>query len=628
MLRKSTFALIAVIAILSFVLSACQPAAPVIQTVVVTEIVEGKTIEKIITATPAPTQPPAPAPAEEAAKKIYTTAIGAGDIPSIDPSHAVSVSEVQVILDNMVGLVRQNVATAEIEKGMATDYKVSEDGKTYTFTLMDNVPWVKYDANTDQVVKVQDCEGKDRMVTADDFRYGVLRTLNPATASEYAYVLTPYLVGADEYNSSTETDEAKLQALADGVGVKVIDPKTIEFSFKEAGVYNLNLVGLWVAYAQPKWLIEGDDCTDARGDRWTETGFYEGYGPFTLKEWIHDASITMIKNPFWPGTPDVPQAKIDEIVEKFIDATASLAEYEAGNLDSSGIPSGDQDRIMADPQYQDQIIQTTEIGTEFYAFNTQLAPTDDVRVRKALSMAIDRESLLKNVVKAGIVAPFFTHPGAQGAPKVENNPDLGVKYDPTQAKALLDEYLKEKNLTADKLNIVLMSNATESRKKMGEAIVGMWKQNLGIDVKFTTQETKVYYVTRRAGGENVYRMSWVQDYPDANNFLYEPFSFGGGFSDVVDWPVASSPDKPGTYKTGDNKVFDQFIEYLKQAAVEKDATKRQGLYAQAEKILVQDEAIVAPLYWYATPILRKTYVKASPSITSYDSYEKWDMVKE
>jgi oligopeptide transport system substrate-binding protein len=147
-------------------------------------------------------------------------------------------------------------------------------------------------------------------------------------------------------------------------------------------------------------------------------------------------------------------------------------------------------------------------------------------------------------------------------------------------------------------------------------------------VKFTTQETKVYYATRRAGGENIYRASWVQDYPDANNFLYEPFAVGGGFSDVVDWPVNSSPDKPGTYKTGDDKAYDQFIDLVKQAAVEKDPTKRQDLYAQAEKIFVQDQAIVAPLYWYSSPILRKTYVKASPSIISYDSYEKWDIVKQ
>ena len=82
----------------------------------------------------------------------------------------------------------------------------------------------------------------------------------------------------------------------------MVDPATLKYTFLTPGVYNLNLLGLWIAYAQPKWLIEGDDCTEAHGDRWIEAGFYQGYGPFTLKEWQHDYYMTLIKNPFWPGT--------------------------------------------------------------------------------------------------------------------------------------------------------------------------------------------------------------------------------------------------------------------------------------------------------------------------------------
>ncbi len=112
--------------------------------------------------------------------------------------------------------------------------------------------------------------------------------------------------GADEYNSGEITDTAK-------VGVKAIDDKTLEIKFKEPAVYNANIAGMWVAHAQPSWLIDGDDCTTARGDRWTETGFNQGYGPFAMKEWMHDSNITLVKNPFWPGIESVPQAKIDEI---------------------------------------------------------------------------------------------------------------------------------------------------------------------------------------------------------------------------------------------------------------------------------------------------------------------------
>lgn len=607
MIRKASFTLFSLVIVASMLLAACQPQATptaitiketVPVTVKETVVVEKPGEQVVVTATSAPV-------AEQPGKKVLRLSGGPTDIPSIDPSHAVSVIEIQVIESTSLGLVRQNEVTGELENSFATGYKTSDDGKTITFTLPADVPWVKYDANKGEVVKVQDCEGKDRMVTADDFAFGILRTLNPATASEYAYVLTPYLVGANDYNSGVITDTSK-------VGVKVIDPQTISYTFINPGVYNLNLVGLWVAHAEPKWLIEGDDCTDAHGERWTETGFFQGYGPFTLKEWIHDASLTMIKNPFWPGTKEVPQAKIDEVTYTFMEESTALAEFEAGNLDVSGIPSGDMDRILSDPQYKDMIRQSVTLGTEFYSFQTKLPPTDDVRVRRALSLAIDRQAISDSVAKDGPVALWFTNPGVAGGPKVDKFAPL-TAFDKEKAKQLLDEYLKEKNLTADKLSITLLFNTSEFNKRVAEAIQAMWKENLGIDVKLINQERKVFYAARTEGKENVYRSSWVQDYPDANNFLYEVFGPGSGYANIVKWD------------SGD--AYTKFIDLLKQAAVEKDPDKRMNLYYEAEKIMVGDEVIVAPLWWYSSPYLAQTYLKFPNSITGYDHFEKWDIVK-
>ena len=613
MSRKTVISLVSFLFVLATVLAACQPQRVVVKTVVVekkgTPVVVTQVVKETVKET---VEVPATQPvAEKSNLKVLRLVAGSSDIPSIDPSHASQSTEIQVIGTNSIGLVRQNEQTAEIEKGMATSYEVSDDGTVYTFHLMDNVPWVKWDANKGEVVKVQDCEGNDRMVTAEDFKYGVLRTLDPRTASEYAYVLTPYLKGADEFNSASTDDPDGLAELASAVGVEVLDPQTIQFTFNTAGVYNLNLLGLWVAHAQPKWLIEGDDCTEARGDRWTEQGFYEGYGPYTLKEWVHDYYMTLVKNPFWPGTETVPVAKIDEIKLTVLDESTALAEFEAGNLDVTGIPSGDMDRITTDPVLKDMIEQTFTLGTEFYAFNTQLAPTDDARVRKALSMAIDREALVTNVVKGGIPAPFFTNPGVAGGPKPEKYPDLGIRYDPQGAKQLLDEYLTEKGITADQLQIALMYNTSEGHKQNAEAIQAMWKENLGVTVNLINQEWKVYIKQRTEGKENIYRSSWVQDYPDANNFLFEVFGPGTGYQNVVKWSEGSS--------------YDQFLKLITDAAVESDPAKRMDLYAQAEKILVQDEAIVAPLFWYSTPVLVRSTVQDLPSITGYDHWEKWDI---
>jgi len=532
---------------------------------------------------------------------------GATDVATIDPALAEDVPSIQKVEDTTVGLLRLNETNAQLEPGLATKWEVSSDGLVYTFHLRNDVPWVRYDGK--QVSKVQTCpdkdgKTKDRMVTADDFAYGILRTLNPATASNYAYVLNVSIAGAEDYNSSKITDTAK-------VGVKAVDPQTLQVTVKEAAVYNLNILSLWVAHAQPKWVIEGDDCTTARGARWIETGFFEGYGPFTVKEWVHDSILTLVKNPFWPGSDSVPVAKIDEIQYRFLDSGPTFAEFEAGNMDYATIPSADMDRVMADPKYKPLIHYYYDQGTEFYSFNTKLKPTDDVRVRQALSMAIDRKNLVENVNKgSGEVAQWYCYPGANACPTMAKYPDLGVKYDPAKAKELMDAYLKEKGLTADKLDITLLFNTSASRQKMAEAIQQMWKQTLGVNLKITNQETKTYYKQREQGLQNIFRSSWVEDYPDANNFEREVFvGDQAPYAKVVKW---QNP---------------KYNDLVLQAAKETDPAKRMDLYAQAEKILVVDDAVIAPLYWYRGPIVVSPKVKFLDSVTGYDHYEKWDITQ-
>lgn len=590
--------------------AACAPQVPATQAPATQAPAEPSATE---VPTEAPTEPPAPAE-----PKILRLSGGASDYGTIDPSLATQSAEIQIAETTSLGVVRQNETTAEIEMAMATGYEVSDDGLTYTVHIMQGVPWVHYNADSGQVEVVKDCSGNDRTVTAQDFAYGIVRTIDPATASDYAYALLPYLAGAAEFNDGTNTDPAS-------VGVKAVDDSTIEYTFTAPAVYNLNLLGLWIAHAEPKWLIEGDDCTEAAADRWTEQEFFQGYGPFTLKEWVHDASMVLIKNPFWPGNETVPQAKIDEIQIRFLDASPALAEFDAGNLDVAGIPSEEWDRIHSDPTYADMIRPYYTLGTEWYGFNTKLAPTDDQRVRLALSLAIDRDLLVKQVVKGGIPAQFFTNPGAAGGPKPELYPDGGVKFNPDKAKELLNAYLTEKNLKPEDLKLTLMANSTEGNQKTGEAIVGMWKDVLGVDVNFVTQERQVYLVTRKDGKENIYRNSWVQDYPDANNFLYDVFGLNAAFTAVVDWPINVSSNSEEEYTPGSNPNFDKFSELLQQAGNEQDAKKRMDLYAQAEQILLVDEAVVAPLYWYSDDYLIRPEIQDTVSITGYDHYEKWDI---
>ena len=517
----------------------------------------------------------------------------------------------QVVDDITVGLTRLNEVSLLLEPGMAESWTVSGDGLIYTFQIRQGIPWVRW--NGSAVEEVLDCEGNVRYVTANDFEYGIKRTGNPNTASDYAYVLGFAIKGFNELNGAEGwgdlTDEEK-QALVDGVAVKALDDYTLEATFTTPAVYNLNIIGLWVGHAQPKWIIEGDDCTEARGDRWTEPGFNQSYGPFVLKEWIHDSSLTVVKNTLWPGIESSPVPQIDEIQWSMLDASPAFAEYEAGNLDSTGVPIADIDRVKADPVLSQELTIAPSGCTYYYGFNTSKPPMDNVHMRRALSHALDRQGLVDNVTKGGQEpAQWFCRPGMAGCPTMESHPDAGIKSDAEAAKAELKAYMDDMGFTSvDQIpEIVLMYNTSEGHKRIAEAIAEMWKETLGIQVTVTNQEWKVYLVTLQEDSPQVWRLGWCLDYPDANNWTREVMAIGGHEENATQWR---------------NEVFTKMLE---DAAVEADPVKRQDMYAQAEQILVYDDAAIIPIYWYTMVNVTKPYVNRTYSQHGHESHEKWSL---
>ncbi len=609
-MRSRVFAVVALLIVASMALAACAPAAtPTPETIVQTVMVEGTPQTVVITATPAPVQPTAPAAPEA---KVLSLNMGPGDIPTLDPSLAQDTSSIEIIMNTMIGLTVQNEETSALEPGVATKWDVSADGLTYTFNLRNDVPWVKYDAVNDKVVQVNDCDGNPRMVTADDYVYGAMRTLEPANASPYAYVLAFVLAGAQEYNDGTSTDFST-------VGIKAVDPNTLTMTFKEPAAYNAEIAGMWVAMAEPKWLIEGDDCTNAAGDRWTETGFIQGFGPFTVKEWVHDSFISVIKNPFWPGQDNIPVAALDEVHWTMLDEQPAFADYEAGNLDEASVPQSEIDRVKSDPILSEELKIFPSLCSYYYGYNTTAPVVNDQRVRLALSEAVDRQSLIDNVLKGGqIPAQWFATPGLAGAPTLQDHPDLGVKYDPTDAKAQLQAYLDENGQTADQVDLTLMFNTSSGHQRIAEAIQAMWKDNLGLNVKLVNQEWKVYLETVKGKDTpQIWRMGWCPDYPDANNYDREVFASGGS-SNPVD--ANGNPQGGLTWK---NDTFEQLVV---EAAKEMDPAKRVDLYAQAEEILSKTDAVIIPIYWYTSVQVTKPWVtQRTYSVGGQRILYHWDL---
>jgi len=322
---------------------------------------------------------------------------------------------------------------------------------------------------------------------------------------------------------------------------------------------------------------------------------------------VHEASITIIANPFWPGTPAIPKPKINEVTFYMLDDTPSMANYETGKQDYTPVPLADIDRVKADPKLSKELVIAPSMCTYYYGFNTKKKPFDNPKVRLAFSMAVDRQSLVKNVTKGGQEpAQWFARPGLTAAPTIKDYPNLGVKFDAAKAKALLAEagYPDGKGLP----EITLMYNTHEGHKKIAEAVQQMWKTNLGVEVKVANQEWKVYLKTLQTDAPQVWRLGWCQDYPDANNFTKEVFRTGGHEYKSTNWS---------------NKKFDDLVD---KAMVETDLKKRTELYAQAEQILVYEDAAMIPFYWYTRVTLTKPYVKRTFSASAGEErFEKWEV---
>jgi oligopeptide transport system substrate-binding protein len=538
-----------------------------------------------------------------AKETLFYARFGVGDIPTLDPSLATDTSSIQMGLELFVGLTRLQEETAAVEPGMATEWKVSDDGLVYTFKLRNDVPWVHYDPNTGQAAIVNDENGKPRMVNAHDFEYGIKRTLDPKTGSTYNYV-NWIIKNAQAVAGGAElADKDPLYGQLDEIGVKVVDDYTLEITLTQPAGFFSGIASMWINWAEPKWLIE------EKGDKWTEAENLDSYGPYLLGNWTHDVAAVLVANPFWPGADNIPKPSIKYVHFTMLDDSPSFANYEAGLADVSVVPVTEMDRVKADPVLSKELKTPPDLCTYYYGFNTTKPPFDDVNVRKALSWAINRQAIVDNVSKGGqIPARWFSRPGLTAAPDPALGDDFGppANGDPAKAREFL---AASKYGSADKLpEITLMANQVEGHVKIAEAIQQMWQDALGVKVNLVTQEWNVYLHTLDEDPPQVWRLGWCYDYPDADNFARGVFRSDSG-NNHTKWK---------------NAKYDQIVD---QAAAETDPQKRHDLYVQSEKMLVEEDAIIAPIYWYTSVQITKPYVTRTYGVGDHQAFEKWKLNK-
>ncbi len=531
--------------------------------------------------------PAAPAEGgEEAAGPVTLDTVFGTEPPTMDPSLATDSQSIWAIRQMFMGLTGFD-ENANVIPGLATEWSASEDGLTWTYKMRDDVHWVKLNPDTGEFEDLGP-------VTAQDVVYGVKRTLNPNTASDYAFVLY-ILKGGPELNEADPTAD-NFQELLDGVGVRAIDDTTVEFTLSEPAGYFPSITGMWVTFPIYQEAVE------AGGETWADAGTIVTNGPYTLAEWQHGSELRFVKNPLWPGADDV---QIEVIQGPIIEsASTAMSMYEANEIDIMadpgwGPPLPDMDRIKADPELSKQLFIAPRLCTYYYGFVNDKAPFDDPLVRKAFSAAIDRQSLIDNVTKGEQrPAHTFAPPGIFGnaADDMDVAPWL-VMDDYGEQVAQAQAWLAEAGYPeGEGIEATLMHNTSEGHALIAQAVQAMWaeafpKANISIE----NQEWQVYLKTLLPDSPleekpHIYRLGWCADYPDANNWLNEVFNSKSGQN----------------YANFNNAEFDALVE---QAAGESDPDVRKELYKQAEMILVDQESAIAPIYYYTYVRLYKPWME-------------------
>ena len=379
----------------------------------------------------------------------------------------------------------------------------------------------------------------------------------------------------------------------DNLGVQAIDDSTVRFTLTRSASYFPSLVSTWLVRTQPRESIE------AGGSVWTEPGNLWTDGPFVLQSWSHNREITLQKNPFWY---DAANVRLDHIrLEMTADSTTALGEYRNGDLDSldpyGGLTPTDYDLLKDDPVFSAQLQLVPSQCAHYYGFNTTKPPFNDVLVRKAFISAIDRDTLVSSVVKLGEPARWFTRPGVVASLAVSDT--LGLPFNANQARDLLRQAgYDKKRLPA----ITLALNTNEAHERVADAIVQMWKNNLGAEVATKTYDWKSYQQALHDDSPQIFRLGWCAYYPDAANF-------GTVFH-------SGSPDN---FTHWSSPAYDQAVD---AGSREVDLTKRRTLYRTAEKILTEDNAVIAPLWWSTRASLTRPNVLRTYAIT--DGYERFD----
>ena len=473
--------------------------------------------------------------------------------PTLDPQLNEDTSGFHVIRDLFEGLLSQD-ASGNLVPGVATRYEAADGNTTWTFTLREDARWSNGDP-----------------VTAHDFVYAWRRAVDPATASPYGWYLELTEIVNAKAILTGEAEPAEL-------GVKALDEHSLEVKLNTALPYFPAMTTYATLFPAHRATIE------AKGSEWTAPGNMVSNGAYTLGEVALNEYHTRVKNPLYWDADNVIIEKVTGLVIN--DVNQALTRYRAGELDHlEPLPPGQYPALKA--ELPDQATSVPRLCSYYYAINhtdTGNPALQDVRVRRALGMAIDRDVIVNQVLKGGQWPAYnFTHRKTAGF----EMPDIAYG-NPSQADRDAEAARLMSDAGVDNLKLRLIYNTSESHKQIATVITQMWKQKLGVETELANFEWKTYLGIRANQEFDLARSAWCGDYNEASTFL-----------DLL----------TTTHGANDGKYTNARVDELMRAS--KTAQNPNEIYGEVERILADDLAII-PIYHYANTFLLSADIKGWP----------------
>lgn len=488
--------------------------------------------------------------------------------PELNSILTTDVQSSDILREVISGLYKLDANDNPVED-LATDTQVSEDGKTYTMKIRQDAKW-----------------SNGEPVTANDFVFAYQTVCTKKTASQYAFILYENLEnGVDVYEGKKDVSE---------LGVKALDDYTLQVTFTNPIPYAKHLFSFNTYYPMNQKAYEEIGAAKYAKDADTIVT----NGAYKISEWVHDDHIILEKNPDYYNADEIKIEKIKYLMMK--DANTRMNAFKAGQVDSIDL---DGEQIEQLKTQGVEIKSYVENRNGYLQYNLQNKALQNIKIRQALALSIDTESLCENVKKDGSVpATGLVSTGINGADGKKYRDTAGnmCTYDVEKAKQLLEEGLEELGLTAENLNLTLITDDTSIAQKEAAFYQEQWKQALGVIVEISPMPFKSRLQAMTDGNFDIVLTGWTPDYNDAMTFL-----------DMF------TTDNGNNYGRYSSKNYDQLI---KEAREEVDENKRQELLMQAEKMMVETEVTVVPLYFNVKPYVVSTKVQ---NITR-TGFQDWD----